>query len=80
MCSIVLCLFSDMSKKMSGVSTLVWQRVKTVINETLKVLNSKSVVGGIFCDLVKAFGYLNHNILLSKLQFYVVNGKAKIMV
>jgi len=27
-------------------------------------------VGGIFCDLAKAFGYVNHEILLVQLQFY----------
>ena len=46
--SIVLCLFSDTCKTMSGVSILVWQRVTAVINETLKALNSKFIVGGIF--------------------------------
>ena len=44
-----------------------------LINETL---NSKLIVGGIFFDLEKAFDCLKHGILLSKLQFYGVNGKA----
>ena len=48
-----------------------------LINETLEALNSKFIVGGTFFDLEKAFDCLNHNILLSKLQFYGVNGKAK---
>jgi len=47
-----------------------------LINETLNALNSKLRVSGIFFDLQKAFDCLNHNVLLSKLQFYSVNGKA----
>ena len=49
-----------------------------LVKETLSALNSKLMVGGIFFDLEKAFDCLNHNILLSKLQFYDVQGKAKL--
>jgi hypothetical protein len=38
-------------------------------------MNNKQLVGGIFCDLVKAFDCVDYDILLSKLKFYGINAK-----
>jgi hypothetical protein len=45
-----------------------------LINEILNAMNERKVVRGIFCDLQKAFDCVNHNILLTKLEFYGVTG------
>jgi hypothetical protein len=51
-----------------------------LINETLNALSNKKMAGSIFCDLEKAFDSVNRYILLSKLPYHGINGKAKLLL
>ena len=49
-------------------------------NENLNVLNSKKMTDSIFFDLDKAFSSVNHDILLSELPYFGINGKGKLLL
>jgi hypothetical protein len=43
-------------------------------NSVLKSMNQKMHVGGIFCDLAKAFDCVYHEVLVVKLHYYGIQG------
>jgi len=49
-------------------------------NEFLNALNNKTMGVSIFCSLEKAFSSVNHDLLLCKLPYYGISGKAKLLL
>jgi hypothetical protein len=46
-----------------------------LLNDILTSLNNRSIVGRVFCDIRKAFDWVDHEILMSKMKFYGITGK-----
>jgi hypothetical protein len=57
-------------------NTSTEKAIYQLTNNILKALDNKYLVGGIFCDLTKAFDCVDHDILLGKLEFYGIKGNA----
>jgi hypothetical protein len=51
-----------------------------LIDEILKSMNNKHLMGGIFCDFKKAFDSVSHDILIKKLEFYGITGKLNALI
>jgi len=61
-------------------NTLTEKAIYQLTNNILKALDNKYLVGGIFCDLTKAFDCVDHDILLGKLEFYGIKGSANNLI
>ena len=48
----------------------------TLTNNILTALGNKLLVGGLFCDLAKAFNCVKQAKLLAELEYYGIKGKA----
>ena len=63
-------------RRNTSTETAIYQ----LTNKILKALDNKEWVGGIFCDLSKAFDCVDHDILLGKLKFYGITGTANKLI
>jgi hypothetical protein len=61
-------------------NTSTERAIYQLTNNILKALDNKEWVGGLFCDLSKAFDYVDHDILLEKLKFYGISGTANKLI
>jgi len=48
--------------------------IYALLNNVLLSMERRNFVGGLFCDLQKAFDCVNHEILLEKMKLYGISG------
>jgi hypothetical protein len=51
----------------------IGKAIFALTNDILTILNQRGQIGGIFCDLTKAFDCVDHKILLKKLYYYGIH-------
>jgi len=74
----ILCIFHVLChfvKKLMYTGRSTDQAAYKMINGISTALNDKLVVGGIVCDLQKAFDCVNHEIVMENLEFSGIQGK-----
>jgi len=49
--------------------------IYTLLNNIQLSLGKKRPVGGIFCEIQKAFDCVNHDILLEKMKYYGITAQ-----
>ena len=54
--------------------------VVCLINYVLESLEKGEIVNSTFCDLTKAFDFIEHDILLEKLKYYGISGKELLLL
>ena len=52
----------------NGLSTE--QKIISLTDSTLMACNKEIEIGGIFCELTKAFDCVNHDVLIAKFKYY----------
>jgi hypothetical protein len=57
-----------------GKGKSIEKEIFTLASNILNLINQWKQIGGIFCDLAKAFHCVNHKILLGELCYYGIGG------